>query len=217
MTHGPFQPPDLYDESAPVPSDAEGDASEISEQRVIAMRSARMLGVAMSMLFVSLFVVNRSGAVLQPSPSQSAASFTGRSVLELSDDDSGTSLFAPTEIVPGNTDRSCITIVYDGDRSPAQVEFAADVGGELSEQLMVNVDVGTGGGFGDCAGFLPDVRIFEGTLAELGVASGDEPIKAFEAMERGDSRTFSIEVELPVDAVNVDGLQATSNFEWRIR
>jgi hypothetical protein len=197
-------------------SDLDARGREADEQSTIAIRTARMLGVAMSMLFVSLFVVNRSNAVLEPRPSQSAASFTGRSVLELRDDDSGTSLFSPTELVPGNAERSCITIVYEGDRAPAAVEFSAEVGGELSKQLSVVVDVGTGGSFGDCSGFRPERRLFEGTLTELGARTATEPIVAYEAGERGERRTFSIRVELPLTSVNVDGKQATANFEWRI-
>lgn len=194
--------------------DHELEASELDEQRAVARRTARGLGVAVSLLCVSLLVVVRSERVLEPAEASAAAGFRSAEI-ELTDDDAGVSLFSPGPLLPGWSDRQCIRIVYRGDHLPVEVRLQAEARGRLARALEVAVDAGTGGGFGDCGGFRREARLFEGTLAQLAAATSGEGLLSFTATEPESARTFAVEVRLPDDATGTAGQTATAQLTWR--
>src|SRR5947209_14036050 len=98
-------------------------------------------------LLLFLSVVGDHRRVGRPAADQLAS-------VQLTDDDGGQALFAAHDLVPGATLTRCIHVRYSGPAAVAQVRLvAAAVAGPLAPSLSVTVAVGTGGGFGGCAGF----------------------------------------------------------------
>jgi hypothetical protein len=133
----------------------------------------------------------------------------------LTDDADGTALFAVTDLLPGRSVSRCLTVGYTGtEASAGSIRLVADdVTGPLAAHLDVEVRLGTGGGFGDCAGFT-GTAFFEGTLADLaaegadGVATGWTPVEA-------QARTYRITVTM--DGGNeLKRAASTATFRWLV-
>lgn len=191
----------------------QGVDESVERQQALARRTTQAMGVALSLLFVSFLVVQRTETVLSPSESRSRASFETGTV-ELTDDDAGASLFAAETWAPGRRESRCIAIIYRGTHSPVDVTMRAEVTGELARSLRVAVESGSGGGFGDCSGFTPSTVLFTGSLADLGAASSQDPIALFTATRDDGSRTFRITAELPAVSDARSGDTATADISW---
>lgn len=92
------------------------------------------------------------------------AGFTGSTVssanawaagrVELSDDDSGTAMFAATGLKPGMTDSKCIAVTYGGDVASGDVRiYGGAPTGTLAPYVTITVEVGAVGGFSGCGSF----------------------------------------------------------------
>jgi hypothetical protein len=90
----------------------------------------------------------------------------------LGDDDSGSALFSAAGLVPGDQAENCLTVDYTGDVATAVKLYATSFTdpGSLAQYLHLVVQEGSGGGYGDCTGFVPSSGIWTGTLD--GFASG---------------------------------------------
>lgn len=168
----------------------ERDAGPIdiaAEEASTGRTTARSLATAIALLIVSILVVTRSRAAFLPVDAEADAVLSAGSV-ELSDDDSGTSLFAVDDMAPGRPERDCIVVSYNGSVSPVTVSLASEAEGSLASVLDVKVERGTGGTFRDCGGFTADSVVYEGTLADLGA----EPrgVEAFTVTDAPDAQTF---------------------------
>ena len=125
-------------------------------------------------------------------------------------------LFGGEPLVPEATRVRCAQVTYtDG---PAQVEtrMVATVDDQgLGGWLEVTIDLGTGGGYGDCAGFSPAATIFSGTLATL--APHDDFSRGLGAWSAGpgDVRTYRITTTLLEGAPT--GATAAADFHWEVR
>ena len=171
--------------------------------------TARALAVAVALLLVSLLVVNGSRAALEDVPSVAAGSFSTGSV-RLTDDDRGRSLIEVDGLVPGDRETECIAVTYEGDAEPAEIDLSTQATGPLARSLEVQLDAGTGGGFGDCDTFRADERLFTGTLAQMAQV---EAIEGFVAESSPSSRTFRLTFTMRDDAVDTAGA-ATADFIW---
>jgi hypothetical protein len=187
---------------------------EPAADRDIARRTAQLLGAALSLLFVSLLVVQRTEAVLDPAVAASGASFAAVGVIELTDDDQGAALFLGEELLPGDEVQRCIRIDYTGSVPDITVTMQADASGPLADDLRLRVVAGDGGGFGSCDGFVPGPLLFDGSLAAFAAETTAQPLVVLEQVSPGMSRTLAIEVGLPDTAVGLDGEQAEAEFRW---
>lgn len=130
----------------------------------------------------------------------------------LGDDDSGHAMFEGAGTLgPGDAVANCITVDYRGSL-PAGVSFAAEASGPLADDLDMTVEVGRGGGFGDCVGFAPEAQIFKGTLASLTRQHPpDRPLPAFDTTGP-ESVTMRVDVRLGDDGAQGD--RTTAQFSW---
>lgn len=80
----------------------------------------------------------------------------------LTDDDAGSARFQVTDMLPGQTDTKCITVTVNASsagtvKAYAQNPVTSPEG--LEDHIFLQVNRGTGGGFGSCTGFTSEVEI----------------------------------------------------------
>jgi hypothetical protein len=90
---------------------------------------------------------------------------TATSGIALADDTNGAALFTLSNLAPDATVNRCMTIAYAG-AAPADVRLSADGQGSLAKYLDLTIEIGDGGGFGDCSGFT-GAPVYSGTLDDL--------------------------------------------------
>lgn len=165
----------------------DGPLDVAAEEASTGRTTARSLATAIALLVVSILVVTRSRAAMNPVDADADVSLAAGTV-ELSDDDSGTSLFAIDNMVPDQPERDCIVVSYDGNVLPVAVSLSSEAAGDLAALLQVSVERGVGGTFHDCTGFTPSETVYEGTLASM--ATGRRGIEAFRVTDAPDAQTF---------------------------
>ncbi len=194
-----------------------GPINIAAEEASTARTTARSLATAIALLIVSILVVTRSRAALSTENAGAAVSLTAGSV-QLSDDDSGTSLFSVQDMVPGRPERDCIVVSYEGNVVPVVVRLSTEAEGPLASLLRVQVQRGSGGSFHDCSGFTPTASVYEGTLSDL--AGQDRGVDAFDVDESPQAQTFRFTFTLtdvpdtPADASPDDEPSASARFVW---
>lgn len=170
----------------------------------------RIAAVAVAMLVLTVLVVTRSQAAFSDTTSNAVNTWTTGSVT-LTDDDGGAAMFTAS-VVPNAPVVECIAVTYDGSLLPADVRLYALSSGALAPMLDVTVEVGAGGGFGTCAGFVPSSVVHNGTLDTFGTAwASGAP--SFTAAATPTTQIFRFTVTVQ-DVPAAQGLQATSEFIW---
>ena len=165
----------------------------------------RLMAVATAMLMLTVLIVTHSEAAFSDTTVNTANSFTTGSVV-LTDDDTGSALFTAAAVTPGVAVIECITVTYSGTLVPADIRMYGTSAGVLAPYLDATIEVGTGGSFGSCAGFVPTSTIYAGTLANFsgthtGWATG---LATFTAATNPASRTL----RFTVDVQNVPAAQS---------
>lgn len=192
------------------PLDSVTTGGEVERQdRRAARATARAFAAAISALLVSTLVIERSSAALEPDGTVTGSSVASGTVL-LDDDDGGRSLFDLQNLAPGDPNVQCIELTYGGTLLPAALTVEALATGDLGPYLDVAIDVGRGGGYDDCAGFVADGTLFTGTLADL-VDAGR--IATGEALNTGDRFTYRFTFALQDDG-DALGRTATLDIVW---
>jgi hypothetical protein len=123
----------------------------------------RLTAVATAMLMLTVLIVTHSEAAFSDTTVNTANSFTTGSVV-LSDDDTGSALFTAASVSPGVPVVECISVTYSGTLTPADIRMYGTSSGVLAGFLDTTIEVGTGGGYLNCAGFTPTSTIYTGTL-----------------------------------------------------
>lgn len=124
----------------------------------------RLTGVATAMLMLTVLIVTHSEAAFSDTTDNTANSFTTGSVV-ISDDDGGSAMFTAAAVTPGTPVVECITVTYSGTLVPADIRMYGTSAGALAPFLDTTIEVGTGGSFGNCAGFVPSSTIYNSTLS----------------------------------------------------
>ena len=143
-------------------------------------------------------------------------------VVELTDSDAGTAMFADgVPLAPGIAEERCIEVTYAGDVDPRPVMlYAAATDGPLAPFLDLTIDVGRAdaGIFGACSGFVADSTVYSGTLAGFVAAHGSYTAGAptWDPAGSGESRHFRFSVAVQ-DAPAAAGLSAVFGFSWETR
>lgn len=76
----------------------------------------------------------------------------------LTDDDLGAAAFQITNATPGQTGSKCITVTSTSSVPGVVKLYLARVGAQgLENNITVTTEIGTGGSFGSCTGFVADV------------------------------------------------------------
>jgi hypothetical protein len=190
--------------------------------RSIELRLARVVAVAASLALVTFMVVSTSRAAFTASTSNSGNTALAGTVA-LSDDDAASMMFALTDMTPDDVYQRCITVTYTGTPATRQVHLyraAAVTGSGLDQYLDLDVEIGTGGSFGNCDGFTASgAAIYTGTLRDFatnrldyasGVTTGWTPNASPQ------SRTFRVTLQVQ-DTNAAQGLNAGFGFTWESR
>jgi hypothetical protein len=193
-----------FSQAPPAPAAAHSDRS-----------AARLLAAAAATLLVIFLVVSRSNAALGGGPANTGNSLAGSSV-ELTTDDEGRPLFEAVVIVPDRPVANCIAVTYRGNLVPEQVALFARGEGPLAQGLVLTVERGRGGRFGDCKGFRPEGVVYEGTLAALmtGFAPSTAGLPVMTVRASPQTTTFRFSLRLPRESAG-SGHRATADFLWK--
>ena len=131
------------------------------------------------------------------------------------DDDADQAMFPGLTMAPGHSYTECVLVGATAAAIDDWVQLGvADVTGSLAQHLVLSVETGQGGRFGDCSTFTGS-PIFTGTLADLaaagtgyGVGTGWQPAQT-------SARSFRITVALD-GGLRAQGLRAQGRFVWRL-
>lgn len=181
------------------------------------LRFGGFLTTVSAFLMVGLVVVGASRAAFFDTTGNPGNTFAAGDVI-LTDDDSDTAMFEVTNMAPGDSVIHCIEVTYEGSLTPADINLyvgAGDLGGTgLAQYLDLEVELGTGGSFADCAGFSGST-VFDGDLAgfaadhtNFGSGTGDWVANATD-----ESRTYRFTITLQ-DENDAQGLTASVGFTW---
>lgn len=192
----------------------------VSSER--AKRVVKVGAVPAAMVVSGLLVWQASYAAFS-STTQNAGDRWSAGSVNLTDDDANTAMFAAQGIKPGDQDTACIAVTSDG-TLPSEVKLYG-VGyseqGELGSYIDLVVEEGTGGGFGDCAGFTPlasGATIYDGTLDAFGTtktAFGSGVGAWAPDGTAGDTRVYRFSYQLDPSTPNTaQGGSAVVHFTW---
>jgi hypothetical protein len=91
----------------------------------------------------------------------------------LTDDDQGVAGFSVSRALPGSTGTRCITVTSKSSVPGVVKVYVARLGADgLENNIKISAEIGTGGSFSDCTGFVPDAPANPArSLKELSVAA----------------------------------------------
>lgn len=182
-------------------------------------RLATAIALPAAVVAAGLIVSTSSYAAFSSTTSNEGSSWTAGSV-QLTDDDAGRALFSVPNAKPGDSGTNCIAVTSTGSLASDVRLYAADARttAGLSDQLVLTVEQGTGGGYGTCAGFAAQSTVFDGRLSGFTGAHSSFATGAATWSPTGtasETRTFRITWKLADDAPNsAQGGTATTSFVW---
>ncbi len=186
---------------------------------------ARIVGVTAALLIVSLAVITSSVAVFSDTTDNTTNSFTAGDV-DLVDDDSASTMFTVTNREPGEPAVDCIVVTYQGSiPDPSGVKIYSGGytdSGDFDTYLNLTIEEGTGGSFGNCAGFtLQNAIETGGTLSDFDTDHTSYATGAgvWDPAATPESKTYRITAELDSAAPNAEqGESVTAlTFTWEVQ
>ena len=172
---------------------------------------------AVALALVSLVVIVGSRAAFSDTTSNAGNNWAAGTVV-ITDDDAGAAMFNATGMKPGSSVTNCIVVTYSGSLVPATVSLYGSTGGTgLAPYLDVDLDIGSGGSFGNCTGFTKDVSgdIFTGTLSGFSATHTNfaNGLQSWAPAANPESKTYRFTLTLQ-DNNAAQGLDATATFTW---
>jgi hypothetical protein len=134
-------------------------------------RRARWASVPVAVIASGAIISTASYAAFSATTSNPTSNWSTGTV-QLTDDDSDVALFSASDLVPGDTGTTCITVTSQGS-TPSTVRLygtSATTTNSLSSYLDLAIEQGTGGSSASCDSFTPagqDSQVFSGTLADF--------------------------------------------------
>ncbi len=174
-------------------------------------QTGRSFAAAVSVLLIATLVVNHSSTALRGDPA-SGTSALQAGTIELTDDDEGRSLFDLRDLSPARPVEQCVSVTYGGTILPVALQLRAKSEGTLGEYLDVDIEEGTGGGFGSCAEFEPERTVYDGTVTGL-VDEGW--LDLGDLVNTGESRDFRIALRVQ-DRAEALGQNTSLEFGWEV-
>jgi hypothetical protein len=175
----------------------------------------RLGAVLMSLAVAAAVVVTASRGAFTATTENPGNTWAAGTVT-ITDDDDGVAMFSATGLRPGSELENCIAVTYTGSLVPADVSLYGTAGGTgLAPFLDLKIEIGTGGGFGDCDGFTPSSTLFDDTLAAFAATNTDfdSGLGGWSPSATNQSRTYRFTVEVKDDN-DAQGLTATATFTW---
>ena len=179
---------------------------------------ARLAALTVSVVVASVFTLNASRAAFTATTSNTGNSWSAGTVV-LTDDDASAVMFNVTNMKPGDTNTKCIKVDYTGSLAADVKMYGAVAGTGLATHLTATVEVGAGGTFASCTGWVANATpvSFTGTLAAFGTTHSNftNGLAGFAGAVATNTRTYRVTVALPSGAVNAaQGLTASATFTW---
>jgi hypothetical protein len=172
---------------------------------------------AFAALVLAAFLILRTSGAAFVDVTENPGNAWEAGTVVLYDDDADGAMFQSGAMVPGDRVERCIQVVYDGTAVPASVRLYGGVTGGtgLESFLTLSVQVGSGGSFGSCSGFVAAGPAYSGDLAGFTGAFSDynRSFGAWEATARGQRRTYRFVLEL-ADDNDAQGKSASATFTW---
>ena len=132
-------------------------------RRALIQSVTRLAAVSTAILMLTVLTVTRSQAAFTASTSNTGSSVATNSVV-ITDDDAGSALFTATGMTPGSPLVECIAVTYSGTALPAPIRMYGTTTGTLDTYIDLTIEEGSGGTFGNCAGFTLNSTLFTDTL-----------------------------------------------------
>ncbi len=152
-----------------------------------------------------------------PAPSNAdLAALNSAGPVSIGANDSGLAMFDQPLMAPGQTVENCVVVTYSGSQLPSDVSLYESVSGTgLDAYLNMTIEVGTGGRFGDCTGFISTGTGFSGTLAEFGAAHTNfaNGLRVWSPTTTPESRTYRFALTLQDDN-KAQGKSLSVSFTW---
>ena len=187
----------------------------VKRHRTLVTSIVRLSAVATSLLMLTVLIVSSSQAAFSDTTDNTANTFATGSVV-ITDDDAGSALFGVSGMSPGTPLVGCITVTYSGTLTPADVRLYGTSSGVLADYLDTTIEVGNGGSYGSCAGFVPASTLFSGTLTNFSTAHTNwgTGLAGFTATTNPTSRTLRFTVDVQnVPAAQGQSASAAFSFE----
>ncbi len=180
-------------------------------------RAVKLAAPLVALLLVSALVITMSLAAFSDTTDNAGNNWAAGTVI-ITDDDGGAAMFNATGMKPNDVVTNCIVVTYSGTLTPADVSLYGSVGGTgLDTYLTVDLDIGSGGVFGDCTGFVKDAGgdIYTGTLAGFAAAYTDfaTGLQSWSPAATPESKTYRFSLTLQ-DNNAAQGLNASATFTW---
>ena len=136
-------------------------------------------------------------------------------MIPLGDDDSDQALFTVDDMYPGSSATNCLQVTADPQADGSEIRLSASgLNGSLISALQLRVDVGTGGRFGDCTGFVGET-MYSGPMVDLAGGGPSTPgVTTGWSLVRGaETRTFRITVRVVGDN-RLQGATGRADLQW---
>jgi hypothetical protein len=145
-------------------------------------RLSTLAAAGIAVIGSGAFVMSASYSSFTSKTSNDSNNWTSGSV-KLVDDDSGTALFttaATGNVKPGQTGANCITVTSTGSLNAPVKLYGAVTDSGLAQYVSLQIESGSGGGFGSCSGFSPSAssNVFNNTLASFTATSYSNGVDA---------------------------------------
>ena len=182
----------------------------------------QLAAVALSFILIALLVVTSSRAAFVAQNDNVTNQVTAAAV-DLTDNDSGTAMFANvTGLMPGTDVDRCIDVTYTGTVDPTAVLLYVNAAptGTLAPYLNLTIDIGadTADPFRTCTGFTPSANVYTGTLAAFATANNSYAtgLSTWDPAGASETRTFRFRISVQDNAA-AEGLTSTFGFSWETR
>ena len=184
-----------------------------------------LFALVVGVLLSSVTVLTASRAVFSDSTSNES-NFVNVGDVVLTDNDSGSALFAMDNVAPGAFETTCVQVTYEGSIVDPSAVVVYSGGftdsATLANDINLTIEEGTGAGtFDDCTGFTLVGEIYSGTLSDFdlthtGYASG---AGIWDPSSTPESRSYRITVELATGAANASQGQSITDliFTWEVQ
>lgn len=148
-----------------------------------------------------------------------ASSTWSTSSVSLTDDAAGAAILNDSNIQPGVTKTSCITVTNNSSVAAPVKIYAKNTGTDatLNQAINISIDEGTGGSFASCSGFVKQTTVMANqTLSTMETANTSYSTGLATGLTNpGATKTYQFSYYVPATAANKwQGLTSTNSFFW---
>lgn len=181
------------------------------------MSITRLAAVGAALLMLTVLTISRSQAAFTATTDNTSNSFSTGTV-SITDDDSGSTMFTVTNMQPNTAVVECIEVDYTGSVFPTTVKLHGVTTGTLDTYLNTQIELGTGGGYGDCASFVTGSTLFTNTLENFGATHTNyaNGLTVYTPTIGSTNRTLRFTVTLQ-DNNSAQGLSSTAAFTFEVQ